>query len=90
MEKIKLISKTNVDLKINLELTLSEAHALHNLTVYGFPAFKEMFYKNLGQHYLKPHEKGLGSLFETIKKEVPYRLREAEDIINTVKKWNKN
>lgn len=64
--------KTNSKIEVNVVLTLTEeeARALKNITVYGNKPFLEWFYKNLGKHYLKPHEDGLVSLFDTINKEL--------------------
>ena len=53
--------------------------------VYGTPEFLNTFYKNLGEHDLKPNEAGLKSLFETIKSELPKHLSRAE---NARKAWD--
>lgn len=77
MEKIKSSSK--VDINITLTLSEEEAKALYNMTVYGSKHFTDWFYQHLGKFYLKPHEKGLESLFETIKKELPKHLDKAKE-----------
>lgn len=62
-----------------------EARALNALTVYGFKQFTEVFYEKLGVTYMKPHHKGLESLFNTIKKEIPKHLVRMD---NTRKTFN--
>jgi hypothetical protein len=56
-------SASKITATVQLELTEEEARALYNITVYGVKPFTEWFYRNLGKHYLKPHEEGLKSLF---------------------------
>lgn len=77
MEKIR--SSSNLDVAIDIRLNEKEAKALLALTVYGTPEFLNTFYKNLGEHDLKPNEAGLKSLFETVKSELPKHLSRAED-----------
>lgn len=83
MEKIKSVSTFEV--KINLELTEVEARALEAITVYGTKSFLDYFYRDLGKHYLQPHEKGVYSLFETIKSELPKHLNKANEIREIIK-----
>lgn len=54
---------THFDSKIYLELTEGEAMALDAICGYGPEKFLEWFKKNLGKHYIEPHEKHLKSLF---------------------------
>lgn len=82
----KIKSNSNYSVEINLTLTESEARALSVLPSYGTKNFLDFFYIKLGRHYLEPHEKGLISLFETIKNELPKHLSkvdEVREIINT-------
>lgn len=67
----KLIQAPKVELEMYLKLNAAEAEALHALTVYGITGFLEVFYDRMGKTYLKPHEAGLRSLFQTIGKELP-------------------
>ena len=60
--------------EVNLKLTESEARALDALVGYGFKSFLEVFYKNLGKHYMEPHEKGLQNLFDTVRDNMPKHL----------------
>lgn len=50
-----------------MELSEEEARALAVLPSYGTDNFLEFFYEKLGTTYLKPHENGIRTLFETIK-----------------------
>ena len=52
-----------------IELTEQQAGALDALVGYGTDTFLEVFYKHLGEAYLKPYEAGLRSLFEEIREE---------------------
>lgn len=76
----KVKSNSTYIVEINLTLTETEARALAVLPSYGTKQFLEYFYKNLGRHYLEPHEKGLISLFETIKNELPKHLSKADQV----------
>jgi hypothetical protein len=75
----KIKSTSQFDIQVQVRLTEEEARALEALTVYGTKVFLEHFYK-LGKSYLGPHEKGLISLFETIKEELPRHLGKADDV----------
>ena len=81
--KIKSTSEFKVD--ILLSLSEQEARALEALTAYGTDSFLEVFYKCLGKACLSPHEQGLKSLFETIKKELPQHLEKADTVRRTIK-----
>lgn len=75
----KIKSASNVEVTVWLKLTESEARALKALTVYGSDEFLKFFYETLGKLYLEPHSKGLISLFETIRTELPKHLKRADD-----------
>lgn len=84
-EEKKVLSHSTFSVDIILKLTEVEARALYNMTVYGHKPFTEWFYKHLGKAYLKPHEEGLISLFETISKELPKHIDKADLIRKTLK-----
>lgn len=63
-----------MEFSVFMKLREPEARALHELTVYGFDAFKKVFYEHLGSHTMKPQEEGLKSLFDSIRKEIPKHL----------------
>lgn len=76
MAEIKILSKAEVHFEVVLKLSEEEARALDAIVGYGPDRFVEWFYKNLGKHYLKPHEQGMRSLFDTCRKELGYRLHD--------------
>lgn len=76
----KIKSESIYSLGVTLLLTEEEVRALSVLPSYGTDSFLECFYTKLGKHYLSPHEKGLRSLFETIKKELPKHLKKADEV----------
>lgn len=78
MSESKINSTSNFEVSITLKLTEVEARALGQLTVYGTPTFLKVFYEKLGKSYLQPHEKGIISLFETIRKELPQHIAKAD------------
>jgi hypothetical protein len=69
VSRLTQIPKVGVDVAI--KLTEAEMRALDALAGYGFKAFIEWFYKDMGTAYMKPHEAGLESLFNTIRSELP-------------------
>jgi len=86
MENKTIRSQSKFDIEINITLTEIEARALRELTVYGTDVFLKVFYEKLGRSTLETHEKGIISLFETIKKELPQHLNKADrvrELLNT-------
>lgn len=84
MANTSLKSELDLQITVKLEMTLAEARALNEITKYGSKPFLEWFYRNLGKHYMKPHEKGLISLFDTIDKDLQQKLYDADKIIKVV------
>lgn len=81
----KIKSGASMEFQVILRLTEIEARALEGLTGYSMDDFIKVFYEKLGKHYLGPHEKGLRSLFKTIREEIPSHLSrfdEARKIFN--------
>ena len=72
MKKIEL--KSNMEFEIVLKLNEEEARALNAITLYGSKQFLKYFYEHMGEHYLKPHENGLVSLFDVIDQNLPKQL----------------
>lgn len=74
--------KSKIDLKINIELELSieEARVLNIITLWGTDAFYKTFSDKLGKTDIEANKKGLYSLFETIKTNLPQRIKEADTI----------
>lgn len=59
--------RPTIQAHITLRLSESEAAALDAIVGYGAQPFLDVFYKYLGGAYLKPHESGLRSLFESVR-----------------------
>jgi len=78
----KIKSTSQFEFQVILVLTESEARALQVFTEYGTKVFLEVFYKYLGKEPLVPHEKGVISLFETIKSELPKHLNKFDKMRN--------
>ena len=56
-----------LDVEVTLTLNAAEASALGALAGYGTDEFLKCFYKNMGATYLRPHEKGIRSLFAKVR-----------------------
>jgi hypothetical protein len=82
MAEVKILSKVEMSFDVLLKLSEEEARALEAIVGYGPDQFVKWFYKNLGKHYLKPHEDAMRSLFSTVRQELGFRLHD----INEVKK----
>ena len=59
--------KSNVTAEFTLTITEQEARALAAITGYSTDDFLKVFYQHMGSYYLQPHEKGVYSLFETLR-----------------------
>lgn len=75
----RLIQKSSVEAKAFIVLSEVEIAALGALAGYGIESFLKVFYTHMGECYLRPHENGLRSLFETIQEEAPSFLRRAQE-----------
>ena len=74
MATVKAKATLEFKAAITLELNEAEAAALNEMTKYGIDQFLRGYRKQLGSSYIKPHEAGLGMLFETIDKSLPKQL----------------
>jgi hypothetical protein len=81
----KIATHAAVELRLGIELDEPEARALVALVGYGADSFLKVFYEHLGEHYLKPHEKGLRSLFDSIAETVPEYLQRIDTARKTFK-----
>ena len=63
----KIGCNPSISATITLELSEAEAAALDALVGYGVEPFLAAFYEKMGRSYLEPYEKGLRSLFESIR-----------------------
>jgi hypothetical protein len=71
---MEVTSNSVMGFNVFMKLTESEARALDALVGYGFKETIKVFYEHLGTSYMKPHEKGLESLFDSVRKEIPRHL----------------
>lgn len=63
----KVIGSGEIKGEVTLLLSEAEAKALDALVGYGPEPFLKVFYEHLGKAYLQPHERGLKSLFESVR-----------------------
>jgi hypothetical protein len=63
----KVIGNGEIKGEVTLVLSEAEAKALDAIVGYGPKVFLEAFYSKLGKAYLEPHERGLKSLFESVR-----------------------
>jgi len=82
MAELKNIVDLEIKIRVNLEISETEARALSALIGYGIDPFKKVFYEKLGETYMKPHEKGLESLFSSIQEQVVPTLSKIDKIKN--------
>ncbi|SMF47906.1 hypothetical protein SAMN02982917_2348 [Azospirillum oryzae] len=78
----KIEARATLHVEVPFTLNESEAAALEALAGYGTDAFLKVFYKQMGEAYLRPHEAGLRSLFEGARTHMPdilERARRARD-----------
>lgn len=77
MSKIALKTAT-VSVEATLVLSEAEMAALSTIFTFGVDNFLEVFYKDLGETYMKPNEAGLRQLAATVARDVPDILRRAK------------
>lgn len=76
---LKIDSSVDLEMSVHIVLNEKEARALEALSGYGEDAFLRVFYKELGEAYLKPHEEGIRSLFRSIRQYIPPVLSEMNE-----------
>lgn len=75
----------NMDVRVHLELTESEARALDGIFGYDVERFLKVFYEKMGRSYVEKHEAGVRSLHKTIRQAVSGPLTgatEARRVLN--------
>jgi len=60
--------------EFTIKFTEVEARALEAIAGYGTNNFLKLFYEHMGKAYLEPHEQGVKTLFEDIKKSLGPQL----------------
>ena len=83
-------SNSVMTFSVHMKMTESEARALNELTISGYDAFLKVLYEHLGKSTMQPHEGGLKSLFESIRKEIPKHLKRINDTKKTFQDKNPN
>lgn len=68
----------HIDTRIVLELNEAEARALDGIFGYDVEAFLRVFYEKMGKAYVQPHEAGVRSLHESIRKVLAGPLAEVD------------
>ena len=66
--------RAQIELQIVMVINEEEARALDALAGYGTEKFLDAFYEKMGTAYMKPHAKGLSSLFEAVRMRLPHVL----------------
>lgn len=72
--KIRSVITTNAV----LHLDEAQLRALDAIVGYGADPFLKVFYEHMGRAHLEKHEKGLRSLFDKIRREVPPELAKVD------------
>lgn len=67
----RIEARPTIELKVSFALTEPEARALDAMVGYGDDAFIKHFYEGLGQAYMRDHEQGLRSLFQSVRSQLP-------------------
>ena len=75
----RVVFRANVEFKVDLRLTEVEARALDGLTRYGFEAFLKVFKEKLGTAYIRDHEAGLKSFFDTVRSDIIPALHDVDE-----------
>ena len=79
----RIVGHATIELSVTIQLNESEARAMDALVGYGDDKFIEAFYEKLGKAYMKDHEKGLRSLFESMRQQLPGPLSRVNDARRT-------
>lgn len=81
----KLTPQATIEFQVHFSISEVEARALEAMVGYGSDAFIEVFYEKLGRAYMERHEKGLRTLFESIKNVVPSTLHKIDEARKVLK-----
>jgi hypothetical protein len=83
---------TNIKIEFSATMTLNETEcrALDALIGYGVDAFLKVFKQHMGEAYLRGHEAGVASLFETVGKTVHPALTDINQLRNDIERAARN
>lgn len=74
-----LAGHPTLGLTVTIRLTEEEARAFDALVGYGDDAFIKHFYETLGAAYMRDHERGLRTMFQSIRDTMPGILGRMDD-----------
>lgn len=77
---MKITPNLKLEFDVWVNLTECQARALDALAGYGTDVFLKVFYEHMGKHYLKPHEEGLRSLFESARGTIANQLHHVDRV----------
>lgn len=86
--KADITTTAKVEFTVNLKLNEAEAKALDAIIGYGIQPFLMVFYPQMGEAYLKPHEKGAVSLFDH-RQEISIALNKINEAKKVIAELNK-
>lgn len=78
-------TRLSVNFEAVLHLTEPEVRAMDALVGYGFEPFIKVFYEKLGQSYMRDHEGGLRTFFESIEKQIRPELHRIDEVQKVLK-----
>lgn len=78
-------TKLSINFEAVLHLTEPEIRAMDALVGYGIEPFIKAFYEKLGEAYMRDHEGGLRTFFESIEKQVRPELYRMDEVKKTLK-----
>lgn len=68
-----------------MQLSEAEARVLEAMAGYGADAFLKVFYQKLGRYYMEPHEKGIRTLFDSVKSQIVPSLNKIDKAREAIK-----
>lgn len=74
----RLMQVPVIEVGATIKLTEAELRALEALAGYGDDAFLNIFFKHMGEAYLRPHTAGIKSLFAVIRHDLNPILARAD------------
>jgi hypothetical protein len=78
-------TRLSVNFEAVLHLTEPEVRAMDALVGYGIDSFLQVFYEKLGKAYMRDHEGGLRTFFESIEKQIRPELHRMDEVQRVLK-----